>query len=82
MIRPPLRFHDKRRILGRCASLAVGVDRSGEAAGGGGVGAVAPELPATDGGGIALDTGPSVGVSSGHVESYSFMMALSYLSRY
>jgi hypothetical protein len=81
MIRPLLRFHNSRRILGRRTSLAMGADWSGEDAGGGGAGAVPPELPATDGGAVALDTGPSGGVSSGMVGSYSFMMALSYLSR-
>ena len=55
-----LLFDSNRRSLGRRAGLAMVIeaDEFGEDAGGGGGAAPAPpELPATDGPDVALDTG-------------------------
>jgi hypothetical protein len=83
-IRRPLLFDGNRRSLGRRSGLAMvtGADESGEDAGGGGVAPPAPpELAATDGPGVALDTGRAAEVSWGVVGSNSLMMAILSLRR-
>jgi hypothetical protein len=71
-IRPLLLFDSNRRTLGRHAWLAMvtEADESGEEAGGGGGAAPAPpELPATGGPDVALETGRAGRVSWGLVGS-------------
>ena len=66
------RFDSNRRTLGRrsCLAMVTEADESGEDAGGGGGAAPAPpELPATGGPDVALETGPAGTVSWGLVES-------------
>jgi hypothetical protein len=67
-IRPLLRFDSNRRTLGRRAWLAMvtEADESGEGArGGGGAAPAPPELPATRGPDVALETGRGGRVSWG-----------------
>jgi hypothetical protein len=78
-IHPLLLFDSNRHILGQraCLAMVTEADESGEDAGeGGGAAPAPPELPATDGPDVALETGRAGRVSWGLVGSYSFMMAL------
>jgi hypothetical protein len=71
-IHPLFLFDSKRRTLGRraCLAMVAEADECGEdAGGGGGADPVAPELPATGGPDVALETGRAGRVSWGVVGS-------------
>ena len=71
-IHPLLLFDSTRRILGQrsCLAIVTEADESGEDAGGGGGAAPAPpELPATGGPDVALETGRAGRVSLGLIGS-------------
>jgi hypothetical protein len=58
-IQPLIRFDSTRHITGRraCAAMAIGADGPEDAGGGGGCAPLEPELSASDGPELALDTG-------------------------
>jgi hypothetical protein len=71
-IHPLILFDSNRHTLGQpaCLGMVIESDKSGEDAGGTGAAPPAPpELPATDGLDVALDTGRAGSLSSGFVGS-------------
>src|ERR1700674_5873249 len=84
MIHPLLLFESNRRTPVRrsCLATVTEADQSGEDAGrGGGATPAPPELLATVGPDVALETGRARTVSRGLVGSELFIMSSSYLGR-